>query len=111
MIASGWMGEPANLAMRWQFDFEDHLIARVVPLEADWAVLGGRGFTLGQVAEAPALRAASSSCLSDGRSLSAPIAAELEPCAALHEPVLAYFDRGRLAGWYLPEHQQGMDLR
>ena len=110
VIAHGWMAAPANLSMRWQFEFDDGLIARVVPLAGDWAVLGGRGFTLGQVAGRPAggrveLR------LSDGRSLLAPIAAGLEPWAAVHEPVLAYFDGGRLAGWYLPDHQQGMDLR
>ena len=110
VIASGTMGEPANLSMRWEFDFEDGLITRVVPLEADWAVLGGRGFTPGQVAEAPGSGRVEL-CLSDGRSLSAPIAAGMEPYAALHEPVLAYFDQGRLAGWYLPQHQQGMDLR
>jgi ketosteroid isomerase-like protein len=100
----------ADIAMRWRFDFEDDLIARVVPLEADWAVLGGRDFTLGQVVE----RSGSGRVelrFSDGRSLIAPIAAALEPWAAVQEPVLAYFDGDRLAGWYLPDHQLGMDLR
>ena len=54
VIAHGWMAAPANLSMRWQFEFDDGLIARVVPLAGDWAVLGGRGFTLGQVAGRPA---------------------------------------------------------
>jgi ketosteroid isomerase-like protein len=100
----------ADIAMRWRFDFEDDLIARVVPLEADGAVLGGRDFTLGQVVE----RSGSGRVelrFSDGRSLIAPIAAALEPWAAVQEPVLAYFDGDRLAGWYLPDHQLGMDLR
>jgi len=110
VLAQGWMAAPANLDMRWHFDFEGDLIARVIPLEGDWAVLGGRGFAVGQVAAAPGsgrveLR------LSDGRSLIAPIAGALEPRVAVHDPVLAYFDGHRLAGWYLPDRQLGMDLR
>lgn len=110
VIARGWMAAPANATMRWQFEFDDDLIARVVPLAGDWAVLGGRGFTIGQVA-GRAARGHVELSLSDGRSLLVPITAGLEPLAAVHEPVLAYFDGGRLAGWYLPDHQQGMDLR
>jgi ketosteroid isomerase-like protein len=110
VIASGRMAEPAHLEMRWQFDFEDDLIARVIPLEGDWAVLGGREFIPGQVGAEP-LAGRVELRLGDGRSLLAPIAPVLEHCAGVHDPVLAYFDEGRLSGWYLPERRLGMDLR
>ncbi len=100
----------ANMAMRWRFDFEGDLIARVVPLEAGWAALGGHPYTLAEVVEPPASGSVALR-LSDGRSLAAPIAIELEPLAPVQEPVLVYFEGDELAGWYLPDHQRGMDLR
>jgi ketosteroid isomerase-like protein len=110
VVVRGRMVTPVDLAMRWHFDFQGDLIARVVPLEGNWAVLDDREFTLGQVAETPRSGTVTLR-LSDGRSLAAPIAADLESCARVTEPVMAYFDEGRLTGWYLPDLQRGMDLR
>jgi ketosteroid isomerase-like protein len=110
VIVRGRLAPPGDIAMHWYFDFADDLIVRVTTLEAGWAVLGDRDFTLGQVTERPEpgtvmLR------LSDGRSLAAPVSAELCSRVAAHEPVMAYFDGDTLTGWYLPDLQRGMDLR
>jgi len=111
VVAAGRMAAPANVLMRWNFDFEDDLISRVEPLEeAGWAQMGARKFSIAQVAEAPvhgtvALR------LGDGRSLSVPIDRDLVTRATPRSPVLVYFDGGRLVGWYLPDDQRGMVLR
>ena len=110
VLVRGRMVTPVDLRMHWHFDFEDGLIARVIPLEGNWAVLDDRGFTLGQVARAP-VSGTVTLLLSDGRSLVAPVTAELAPRVMVHEPVMAYFDGDALAGWYLPNLQQGMDLR
>ncbi len=110
VVVRGRMVTPVDLVMRWHFDFEDGLIARVTPLEGHWAVLDGQEFTPGRLTEPPEagtviLR------LSDGRSLAVPISAELSPRVAPHEPVMAFFDGDTLIGWYLPDLQRGMDLR
>lgn len=110
VIVRGRIAGPEEISMHWHFDFADDLIVRITPLEAGWAVLDDRGFTLGRVAEAAGsgtvvLR------LRDGRSLATPIAAELESRVAVEEPVMAFFDGDTLTGWYMPKLQRGMDLR
>ena len=110
VIARGRIAGPGDISMHWHFDFADDLIVRITPLEAGWAVLDHRGFTLGQVARSPGSGAVTLR-FRDGRSLTTPIAAELESRVAVEEPVMAYFDGDNLAGWYLPDLQRGMDLR
>jgi ketosteroid isomerase-like protein len=110
VAVQGRLAAPDDAALRWHFDFEDGLIARIASLEADWAILGGRVFTPGHVADAP--RSGSVLLdLADGRSLEAPIAGRLEAGVGPGEPVMAYFEGKRLAGWYLPGPRRGMDLR
>lgn len=110
VLVGGRMAAPANVLMRWRFDFEDDLISRVEPLvEVGWAPIGAREFKTAEVAGAPEGRTVTLR-LGDGRSLSVPIDRELVDRAPPHSPVLVYFDGEVVAGWYLPADGRGMIL-
>ena len=107
VVAAGRISAPANVLMRWTFDFDGDLISRVTSSEERWAPLNGREFAIARVADAPAggkvvVR------LADGRSLSLPVDSVLAPFATPSAPVLVFFDGDEPAGWYLPEAQRGM---
>ena len=88
VVVAGLLPPPLDTRMHWTFEFAEGLIRRIrVRVEDGWAVMGGR------------------------ESVSAPIHEELVDRATPQAPVLVYFDRDGLAGWYLPEHQRGMVLR
>jgi ketosteroid isomerase-like protein len=111
VVAAGLLSTPAGVRMHWTYEFCEDLIRRIrVRVEDGWAAMGGREFALGRVDHVPAggvvaLR------LGNGESVSAPIDDELVDRATPQAPVLVYFDREGLAGWYLPEHQRGMVVR
>jgi hypothetical protein len=111
VLVGGRLVAPANVLMRWRFDFEDDLISRVETLvEIGWAPIGGNRFELAEVAGTPKDGTVELQ-LSDGRAISAPIDRDLMDRVAPNSPVLVYFDGDELAGWYLPHNQHGMVLR
>lgn len=109
VVAAGRISEPANVLMRWTFEFEDDLISRITPSEERWAPLNGREFTIARVARAPAAGRVVV-LLADGRSLSLPVDSALAAFATPSSPVLVFFEQDEPAGWYLPEAQRGMVL-
>lgn len=109
VLAAGRIPEPANLLMRWTFDFEGDRIHRITPSEEHWAPLNGREFTVARALEAPAGDRVVV-LLADGRSLSLPVDSALARFVTPSSPVLVFFEQGEPAGWYLPEAHRGMVL-